>query len=356
MAEKKRVEWIDVAKGIGMLLVIVGHTMTSPVRYASNINYLIYSAVYFFHMPLMFYLSGRTFGMLKERNVQYSLKEWTHKKWNTLMVPYLVYGTLVYLIFSMANAIPKLGKILSNEGYGKQSLLHWIKGMVTVYGDDLYSFHLWYIYGLFLMSIVSFLVMKYCKKHMWILFIVSLLLIGSRSVYYNISNWGIANLFFKNYFWFVLGTYVDLSKFAKKMWGKIYAILAVVYMWIFIVDFHSYRIEVPSLLLEMIKWIADVGLLIGCIYIAILLKGTLKRFFTYTGQNSYGIYLFHQPFFASGCGTILFKVVGLPVGVAIVITFALCYIVPLFIIKLLNTKYLSFLKPYFLGTPRKKRV
>lgn len=46
MAE--RVEWIDTAKGVGIILVIAGHTF-----------FIMYSAIiYAFHMPLFFFLSG----------------------------------------------------------------------------------------------------------------------------------------------------------------------------------------------------------------------------------------------------------------------------------------------------------
>lgn len=50
---KKRLIWIDNAKGIGILLVVLGHTYGIPVQ----LHHIIYS----FHMPLFFILSGYTF-------------------------------------------------------------------------------------------------------------------------------------------------------------------------------------------------------------------------------------------------------------------------------------------------------
>lgn len=47
----KRVEWIDTAKGIGLILVILGHL---------KIDYLS-AWIYTFHMPLFFFLSGVVF-------------------------------------------------------------------------------------------------------------------------------------------------------------------------------------------------------------------------------------------------------------------------------------------------------
>ena len=356
MEEKKRIEWIDIARGLGILFVIIGHTMTTPIRYASYPTYWTYGCIYFFHMPLMFYLSGRTYGMFIQRNLCYSPGGWIKKKWNTLMVPYLVYGTLVYCIFTIANAIPTIGVFLENAGYGKRSFGYFLKGTITMYGDDLYCIHLWFIYALFIMNIVSYFIMKYCKYHKILLFTIAIFFISIRIIFIEINYWGIINLFMKCYLWFVLGTYVDLSKWATKWIGRIWAILAIVYMWLFVIDFGQYRSQFSDLSLEVIKWIADIGIIMGVIQVAIWMKGILKKFFIYTGRNSYGIYLFHQPFFASGGGAILYKVLGLPLIVSIIITFVMCYVFPIIIINLLNTKYLCRIKPYLLGTPRKKRV
>ena len=51
MKATERIEYIDVAKGIGMLLVIMGHAFP-----AGRITKIIYSL----HMPLFFILSGFT--------------------------------------------------------------------------------------------------------------------------------------------------------------------------------------------------------------------------------------------------------------------------------------------------------
>ena len=46
----KRVEWIDLAKGLGMLLVILGHCVC--------FGGIMHNAIFAFHMPLFFILSG----------------------------------------------------------------------------------------------------------------------------------------------------------------------------------------------------------------------------------------------------------------------------------------------------------
>ncbi len=53
-----RIDWIDCAKGIGMLLVVFGHTVRVP---GSDAEQLVRGAIFSFHMPLFFILSGMTF-------------------------------------------------------------------------------------------------------------------------------------------------------------------------------------------------------------------------------------------------------------------------------------------------------
>ena len=209
MSTAKRIEWIDVAKGLGLFLVVVGHAMTTPIRDASFLCYAIYTAIYFFHMPFMFYLSGRTFGMAEKRYASMNTGVFIGKKAKQLLVPYVVYGILVYLIFALANSVPKLNQILEDAGYGKQSIFAW--GYGTLIGDNLYAYHLWFIYGLFLATIFSYLMGKYIKNSKRVLFITAILFLVIR-VYVNTSYWGIANLVMKCYLWFVVGTYFDFSK------------------------------------------------------------------------------------------------------------------------------------------------
>lgn len=57
MATEKRIEYIDIAKALGIMLVIAGHVTSSTT--------VIKKEIYAFHMPLFFMLSGM---LLKEWN------------------------------------------------------------------------------------------------------------------------------------------------------------------------------------------------------------------------------------------------------------------------------------------------
>ena len=61
---KERIKWIDCVKGIAIILVIIGHSIS-----ISLVRGLIFS----FHMPLFFILSSMTFKCSKDIN-EYKIK------------------------------------------------------------------------------------------------------------------------------------------------------------------------------------------------------------------------------------------------------------------------------------------
>lgn len=77
----ERLPWVDSLKGVGIILVILGH---------SAIPDSVYQMIYRFHMPLFFFLSGFLF------RGEFS-GQWAWRKVNRLLVPYFLYG-LLYII------------------------------------------------------------------------------------------------------------------------------------------------------------------------------------------------------------------------------------------------------------------
>ncbi|MDY4041935.1 MAG: acyltransferase family protein [Collinsella sp.] len=81
-ASKSRITWIDTARGIAILLVIIGHTLAPSTARA---------VIYSFHMPLFFMLSGMTFRRKSAREVVVT-------GMRRLIVPYL----LIFLMWTVA--------------------------------------------------------------------------------------------------------------------------------------------------------------------------------------------------------------------------------------------------------------
>lgn len=71
---KSRIEWIDIAKGLGMILVILGHCVFFGGK--------IHNAIFAFHMPFFFVLSGIVFEN-KDKGILIL------KKFKSLIIPYM---------------------------------------------------------------------------------------------------------------------------------------------------------------------------------------------------------------------------------------------------------------------------
>jgi fucose 4-O-acetylase-like acetyltransferase len=80
---RQRIEWIDIAKGLGMLIVIAGHTVS--LRY----SYPLYA----FHMPLFFFLSGL---VMKDKKEYF--KDFVLNKTNALLRPWVIMLLISFLV------------------------------------------------------------------------------------------------------------------------------------------------------------------------------------------------------------------------------------------------------------------
>ena len=82
-----RIEWIDIAKGIGIVLVTFGHLRNGDGYgvWLPALNLTI-EIIYLFHMPLFFFLGGLTF------SAHVGFKDFLIKKARTLLIPYYFFS------------------------------------------------------------------------------------------------------------------------------------------------------------------------------------------------------------------------------------------------------------------------
>ncbi len=83
----KRIDYLDVAKGVAIFIVVYGH---SGVRW-------IFPYISWIQMTLFFFIGGILFQNAKEKNT--SNLSWSMSKAKHLLIPYIVFGTSMYLIF-----------------------------------------------------------------------------------------------------------------------------------------------------------------------------------------------------------------------------------------------------------------
>ena len=78
---KQRENWVDIVKGIGIILVVMGHA-GCPV--------LPHGIIYSFHMPLFFFLSG----LFINRQCEKDFCTYVKKNFRSLLLPYFYFNIL----------------------------------------------------------------------------------------------------------------------------------------------------------------------------------------------------------------------------------------------------------------------
>lgn len=153
---KQRLDYIDIAKGIGILCVIWGHIVT---------NNFSGSFIYAFHMPLFFFLSGMFFNGAKYT----SFFDFIKKRGRRLLVPYVIYSVVTWAIWAVFNRLT-----------GNNTVNIWQSLLETVYarGSGQFLHHnsaLWFIPCLFAVEIMYYFVSKLKR---WLIIPVCLLISG----------------------------------------------------------------------------------------------------------------------------------------------------------------------------------
>jgi fucose 4-O-acetylase-like acetyltransferase len=159
----KRIEFLDAAKGIGILFVVLGH---NPIKTDYPI---VYQVVYSFHMPFFFLLSGMFF------KTDYGWLELARRRFNSLLKPFIAYMLIVYsgAIFFTKIDLPTIFLRIAKALYAGPSTLEWIP--------------LWFLPHLFLVNLLAFILIKFVYDRLpllWmrLLFLAAMLWVGVATI------------------------------------------------------------------------------------------------------------------------------------------------------------------------------
>lgn len=162
----ERVKWIDIAKGISMLLIVIGHSLGSfSGGYLSNIIYAV-------NVPIFFVITGYLF---QERKFKLVIK----KGIRNLLIPYL-FTSLLLLLFSYIRNHNTL-YILKSMGSSKQVLLSILYGVGTTskLNNTNITIHaigaIWFLLALFIGNLLFNLTVKLSSKNHSLLFIIPII-------------------------------------------------------------------------------------------------------------------------------------------------------------------------------------
>lgn len=145
MQATQRQSWVDIAKGIGILLVVYGHVargvFNAGVAMDEGLFHLIDSLIYSFHMPLFFFISGLFFLASLASKGRGGL---IASKIDTILYPYLIWsllqGGLEVFLSAHTNGQAQASDVLALLWKPRQQF--------------------WFLYALFLISLTCALVYR----------------------------------------------------------------------------------------------------------------------------------------------------------------------------------------------------
>lgn len=297
---EKRLEYLDIAKGIAIILVVFGHAVTKDMASANIIASVIRTNIYWIHMPAFFAIAGILFGFNRKRYKESSVMEYMKKKAVTYLIPYCSFSLFSFLIFSCMEYIPNLAFVSEKTGYMTHTIPQFVFSVITYINpvDD----HLWFIYVMFLVCCISRLLIDVDSR----LMILVMLMLNTLIVFIDTPEiiWKTiryAVVFYVGVYWQEKGS---INGFTKK------AAYLALFGFIISVIVNTYFRNSSFLWYRGITY--PIALVCGA-YILLAFAHMLKNKkdmvsgLKYIGYNSYPIYLMHQPFIVNGAVFILGK-------------------------------------------------
>jgi acyltransferase len=160
----KRLRWIDVLKGIAIILVIVGH-----LSIYDELTLYIFS----FHMPLFFFISGYLFNLVKYRDVP---MEFLQTRAKTLVIPYLSFTAISYVFYILCDLLLQIYQpALQSEGLLRKGLIFNLSNIFFIQ-EELINNPLWFLVCLFTTETLFYFICRRFYKSQYNLFFYVFLL------------------------------------------------------------------------------------------------------------------------------------------------------------------------------------
>lgn len=272
---ESRINWVDYAKAIGILLVVYGHVArgikNSGIKIPIDLYEVADSVIYSFHMPLFFFLSGLFF--LKSFSKS-ETKYFIFNKVDTIIYPYILWslfqGGIESALSKYTNGTASAGNVLS---------LIWQPRA-----------QFWFLYVLFFILIICSII--YSKKRKEISFIALPPLIILNIYSHDFSHFWVLELISNNLVYFVLGviftSYIKTEYFSRPeiLAGTLLSFVSA--QWLFHAELSLKYTDrgILSLILAVISILFVVSLSIN-------LSKKSNSLLTILGSASMAVYLMH---------------------------------------------------------------
>ena len=189
---KKRIGWIDAAKGLAMILVVLGHNPMPS---------LAVKIIYALNVPIFFMMSGYTFKTEKYPTLFSLIKKLLVR----IIVPYIIMNLIAFPIYYYARGL----------AVGSEQTVNLLKGMLFGAGTMnalRTNIPLWFLPCVFVVQCMWYIIDKYAKKTKILWIILSSIIGYFMPVFISARlPWGI-DVAFTGVVFFALGSFLRNEK------------------------------------------------------------------------------------------------------------------------------------------------
>lgn len=328
MAEKSiRYYELDIAKGLGILFVVLGHSFPNSLE-LSGASSILYNTLYSFHMPMFFFFFGLVSKKLLTTNKNEKI-EALKNRFIRLMVPYFVFAVIY---------IPL--RIIMAE-YSRFS--YDFTKLYTVFLGNNPNGELWFLYVLFWFSIVAILFAN--KKNIKYITIIALAVtLCSPLVLFAYNGISAKNSMFQAFFFY-------LGIFTSCYYEKVRTVFKFGWFVASAAAFTVAEILLQTTGIYVFKIFTSLfaTFAVLCISSVITRSKTIKKikiesYFSQLGQYSMDIFIFHSPV-AVVMRILLFSYLGVGGATYTIVTFFIGTAISYFTSRLIvrRNKWLRFL-------------
>lgn len=149
MTQTKRLTYLDMVKGIGVFLVLIGHLQGDPFFSYSPLFAPLCAWIFSFHMPLFFIVSGILIRLKKDEEKDF--KKLVAKRFRGIMIPYYWFSFfyLCVVVYALISGNIQAGTLWEQIWY-----------VISCYGMSV----LWFLPALFLGELLFILILKKVPK------------------------------------------------------------------------------------------------------------------------------------------------------------------------------------------------
>ena len=294
MNNKNRIEWLDIYKGIMIVLVVVGHATS-----------LFNSWIYQFHMAAFFFASGYVFN-IKNKNKSFLVA----KKICSVLLPFFLISIISFFFNELLQNLNIYNTLFGGDFVGVSFAIKEMLLRGDVYSQYLGTF--WFLSALFGVELLHVLLSCICNnKFNWFYILLSATIycighyMGRCAILPKIGIFNVTVIFITQIY-YCIGTLAAYLKKEKNIFcdeKKVYMLTFVpsliIMLWGIrygiVVDLASAKVR--YMFSEIVVASASISLIL--IVSTILSKHSkyLKEILVYLGKNSMGIMIFHFSFF-----------------------------------------------------------